>query len=167
VLDSCYDIRELTVIWPSCWSCDDSIVHPTSLFVKLWSQATQEHCPKKLSEASAQAPVDAIMQAAQGGSIMDKQPHSRMCFAMCFACGIDPPLGRHRPAPRLLHRRRRPLHRSLPAQAGTQGLSRPTARGNHIVPTGRTNSNSFTRYRSLGMTEYYRARERQEAGSVL
>jgi acyl-coenzyme A thioesterase PaaI-like protein len=33
--------------------------------------------------------VDAIMQAAQGGSIMEKQPNSRMCFV----CGIDNPIG--------------------------------------------------------------------------
>ena len=35
--------------------------------------------------------VDAIMQAAQGGSIMEKQPNSRMCFV----CGIDNPIGLH------------------------------------------------------------------------
>jgi hypothetical protein len=34
---------------------------------------------------------------------MDKQPNSRMCFAMCFACSIDTPMGRHRPASGLLH----------------------------------------------------------------
>ncbi len=35
--------------------------------------------------------VDAIMQPAQGGSIMEKQPNSRMCFV----CGIDNPIGLH------------------------------------------------------------------------
>jgi acyl-coenzyme A thioesterase PaaI-like protein len=31
------------------------------------------------------------MQPAQGGSIMEKQPNSRMCFV----CGIDNPIGLH------------------------------------------------------------------------
>jgi len=35
--------------------------------------------------------VDAIMQAAQGGALMEKQPNSRMCFD----CGIDNPIGLH------------------------------------------------------------------------
>jgi len=33
----------------------------------------------------------AIMQAAQGKDIMEKQPNSRMCFV----CGIDNPIGLH------------------------------------------------------------------------
>jgi hypothetical protein len=33
--------------------------------------------------------VDATMQVAQGASIMEKQPHSRMCLL----CGIDKPIG--------------------------------------------------------------------------
>ena len=33
--------------------------------------------------------LDAIMQAAQGGAFMDKQPNSRMCFV----CGIENPTG--------------------------------------------------------------------------
>jgi hypothetical protein len=35
--------------------------------------------------------VNAIMRAAQGGAIMEKQPNSRMCFV----CGIDNPIGLH------------------------------------------------------------------------
>ncbi len=35
--------------------------------------------------------VDAIMRAAQGETIMEKQPNSRMCFV----CGIDNPVGLH------------------------------------------------------------------------
>jgi hypothetical protein len=35
--------------------------------------------------------LNAIMQAAQGGMIVEKQPNSRMCFV----CGIDNPIGLH------------------------------------------------------------------------
>ena len=35
--------------------------------------------------------VDAIMQTAQGDSIMEKQPNSRKCFV----CGIENPIGLH------------------------------------------------------------------------
>ena len=35
--------------------------------------------------------VDAIMHTAQAGSIMEKQPNSRMCFV----CGVDNPIGLH------------------------------------------------------------------------
>ena len=34
------------------------------------------------------AHVNAIIQAAQGGSVMEKQPNSRMCFV----CGIENPI---------------------------------------------------------------------------
>jgi hypothetical protein len=71
---------------------------------------------------------------------MEKQPNSRMCFV----CGIENPI---------LHRRRGAVHRPLPAQARASGFPRPTARGLDKHATGRANSNSFTRYRSLGMTE--------------
>jgi hypothetical protein len=35
--------------------------------------------------------VDAIMQAAQGGALMEKRANSRICFV----CGIDNPIGLH------------------------------------------------------------------------
>jgi acyl-coenzyme A thioesterase PaaI-like protein len=35
--------------------------------------------------------LNAIMQAAQGGMIVEKQPNSRMCFV----CGVDNPIGLH------------------------------------------------------------------------
>ena len=35
--------------------------------------------------------IDAVMWVAQGGSIIEKQPNSRMCFV----CGIDNPIGLH------------------------------------------------------------------------
>jgi acyl-coenzyme A thioesterase PaaI-like protein len=35
--------------------------------------------------------VDAIMQATQGGMIVEKQPNSRMCFL----CGTENPIGLH------------------------------------------------------------------------
>jgi acyl-coenzyme A thioesterase PaaI-like protein len=41
----------------------------------------QSRLPKALA--------DAIMQAVQGESIMEKQPNSRMCFV----CGIENPIG--------------------------------------------------------------------------
>jgi hypothetical protein len=41
---------------------------------------------------------------------MEKQPNSRMCFV----CGIDTPMGRHRPAPVVLHRRRGVVRGPLP-----------------------------------------------------
>jgi len=50
--------------------------------------------------------IYAMMQAAQGGSIMEKQPNSRMCFRDVFRVRHRPAQGRHRPAPALLHRRR-------------------------------------------------------------
>ena len=57
----------------------------------------EEHQPRKLyvlslGSASLSKPrLDAIMQEAQGESIMEKQSNSRMCFV----CGIDNPIGLH------------------------------------------------------------------------
>jgi hypothetical protein len=81
--------------------------------------------------------IDAIMEARQGDVIMDKQPNSRMCFAMCFACGVDNPIGLH-----LHFYTGDEGHRTLPSQTGASGLSRLTARGDHQHATGRPNSNS-------------------------
>jgi len=78
---------------------------------------------------------------------MERQPDSRMCSV----CGIDNPMGsmgRHRPEAQVLHRRRGPLHRPLPARAGAPGLSGAPAREDHQYLTGRPNPNSCTPWRS-------------------
>ena len=86
-----------------------------------------------------------------------KTTHLPHVFPRCVSRAASTRPWRHRPAPVVLHRRRGPMCRPLPAQAGAPGLPGATARGLDFHFAGRPYTDSNTLCRSVCMIEYYRS----------